>query len=182
MAAAYLQKGLVLQAMEAYDAALAISPALSHVRASLGDLWRLQGESGRGPALACYSEALRRDPACAAAWRGLGDARREAGDCTQAAACYQEAVRLQPRNADALTGLGVALRDLGRREEAEAALRAVVALRPQCALALGNLAGMCYDQVGCVAFEGAWGGAVVVGLGGLKGAWKSLAWKCCLEG
>jgi hypothetical protein len=56
-------------------------------------------------------------------------------------------VRLQPGSADAHTGLGVALRDLGRRAEAEAAFAAVVALRPNCALALGNLAGMYYDQV-----------------------------------
>ncbi len=59
----------------------------------------------------------------------------------------QEAIRLEPFNADALTGLGVALRELNRKAEAEAAFRAVVALRPNCGLALGNLAGMYYDQV-----------------------------------
>lgn len=36
----------------------------------------------------------------------------------------------------------------GRRPEAEAEFRAVVAQRPSCALALGNLAGVLYDQVG----------------------------------
>lgn len=36
----------------------------------------------------------------------------------------------------------------GRRTEAEAEFRAVVSQRPECALALGNLAGVLYDQVG----------------------------------
>ena len=58
-------------------------------------------------------------------------------------------LRLQQDCVDAHTGLGVSLRELGRRAEAEAAFEAVVALRPTCALALGNLAGMYYDQVGC---------------------------------
>ena len=75
--------------MEAYNAALAIAPGLAEVRVSLGDLWRLQGEAGRAAAAACYTEALRGERRCAAAWRGLGDVRREAGDATQAVACYQ---------------------------------------------------------------------------------------------
>jgi protein O-GlcNAc transferase len=134
--------------MEAYNAALAISPGLADVRTNLGDLWRAQGESGRAAALACYGEVLQREPLHAPAWRGLGDVHREGGDHTQAAACYQEALRLQPHNADAHTGLGAALKELGRRSEAEAEFSAVVALRPKCALALGNLAGVYYDQVG----------------------------------
>lgn len=133
--------------MEAYNAALATNPDLHEVRASLGDLWRLQGPAGRPAALACYAEALRRCPGCATAWRGLGDAHREGADAAAAVACYREALRLQPGNADAHTGLGVALREGGHPAEAEASFRAVVTLRPRCPLALGNLAGMCYDQV-----------------------------------
>jgi protein O-GlcNAc transferase len=134
--------------MEAYNAALAIAPGLADVRTNLGDLWRAQGDSGRAAALACYGEVLQREPLHAPAWRGLGDVHREGGEHTQAAACYQEALRLQPHNADAHTGLGAALKELGRRSEAEAEFAAVVALRPKCALALGNLAGVYYDQVG----------------------------------
>lgn len=179
----------------------------------------VQGEAGRPAALACYAEALRSAPGHAPAWRGMGDAHREAGEHDRAVACYkvcgppgqlwmyyplceaapcpvhcgcdlprcprwlpccggllgagpsqrpctptrrppsccgcaapgpweQEALRLQASCADAHTGLGASLRELGRRGEAEAAFEAVVALRPGCALALGNLAGMYYDQVG----------------------------------
>lgn len=49
----------------------------------------LQGESGRAAALTCYAEVLRRDARHAPAWRGLGDARREAGEHAEAVACYQ---------------------------------------------------------------------------------------------
>lgn len=48
-----------------------------------------QGESGRASALTCYAEVLRRDARHAPAWRGLGDARREAGEHAEAVACYQ---------------------------------------------------------------------------------------------
>lgn len=73
--------------------------------------------------MACYSEVLQRDPAYAPAWRGLGDARREAGDPSQASACYQEAIRLQPQDADAHSGLGACLRELGRKPEAQVGVR-----------------------------------------------------------
>ena len=59
----------------------------------------------------------------------------------------QEALRLAPRCADAHTGLGMCHKEQGRLAEAEACFGAVVALRPGCALALGNLAGVCYDEV-----------------------------------
>lgn len=134
--------------MESYNAALALAPHLSDVRCHLGDLWRAQGEGGRAAALGCYAEALRRDPGHAPAWRGLGEVRREAGEHAQAVPCYQEALRLAPGDADARTGLGAALRDLGRQPEAERELEAVARARPGCALALGNLAGVYYDQVG----------------------------------
>lgn len=51
-----------------------------------------QGESGRAAALTCYAEVLRRDARHAPAWRGLGDARREAGEHAEAVACYQVGV------------------------------------------------------------------------------------------
>ena len=41
----------------------------------------------------------------------------------------------------------------GRRPEAEAEFRAVVTQRPSCPLALGNLAGVLYDQVGLAVFK-----------------------------
>ncbi len=59
------------------------------VRTNLGDLWRAQGEAGRGAALQCYTEVLHLDNAYAPAWRGLGDCYRESGDHGQAVTCYQ---------------------------------------------------------------------------------------------
>lgn len=69
----------------------------------------------------------------------------------------QEAVRLAPSNADAHTGLGACLREVGRHSEAEQELEVVARLHPGCALALGNLAGVYYDQVG-VTVGGGMGG------------------------
>lgn len=100
-----------------------------------------QGAAGRLPAAQCYSEALRQDPSLAAAWRGLGDLRRECGDLEGSLSYYQHALRLQPDCAEALTGLGFALKDLKRHGEAQACLEVAVRSRPQCALALGALAG-----------------------------------------
>lgn len=75
-----------------------------------------QGESGRAAALTCYAEVLRRDARHAPAWRGLGDARREAGEHAEAVACYQVGGRLVGRLAregSSCCGVGKACKAAG---------------------------------------------------------------------
>jgi protein O-GlcNAc transferase len=146
MAMCYLRKGFVLQAVEAYSAALVLDPGLTGVRCSLGDLWLAQGEAGRAPATECYTAALGTDPRCAPAWHGLGNCARRAGDDQRALACYAEAARLTPGMAEAHAAAGALLRDLGRKAEAEAEFACAARLRPNCALTMGNLAGAYYDR------------------------------------
>ena len=57
-----------------------------------------------------------------------------------------QAVAIQPDMLEALTGLGLSYKELGSLKQAEEAFEAVLCLQPDNALALGNLAGLYFDQ------------------------------------
>jgi Flp pilus assembly protein TadD len=63
-----------------------------------------------------------------------------------ALACVLQAVAMQPDMLEALTGLGLSCKELGSLKQAEEAFEAVLRLQPDNALALGNLAGLYFDQ------------------------------------
>lgn len=62
-----------------------------------------------------------------------------------AGACVQ-AVSIQPDTPEALTGLGLSFKELGQLQQAEQAFESVLRYQPDNALALGNIAGLYFDQ------------------------------------
>jgi protein O-GlcNAc transferase len=67
---------------------------------------RLLAEDRNREAAAAYEEAVRRNPAHARAWCGLGAARRRLADMDAAREAYEEALRLDPDYAEAWSNLG----------------------------------------------------------------------------
>lgn len=67
---------------------------------------RLLAEDRNREAAAAYEDAVRRNPAHARAWCGLGAARRRLADMDAAREAYQEALRLDPYYAEAWCNLG----------------------------------------------------------------------------
>ncbi|GIX47092.1 MAG: hypothetical protein KatS3mg131_1303 [Candidatus Tectimicrobiota bacterium] len=96
--------------------------------ADLGDLLQLQGHYGE--AVACYQEALRRQPATANLYNNLGGAYHALGRYGEAIACYQEALRLQPACATVHHNLGLAHQACGALAEAAACYERALALQP----------------------------------------------------
>lgn len=57
-----------------------------------------------------------------------------------------QAVSVQPDTPEALTGLGLSYKELGQLQQAEQAFESVLRYQPDNALALGNIAGLYFDQ------------------------------------
>ena len=85
---------------------------------NLGNALRDQGLLNE--AVACYHEALRRQPDYAEAHNNLGIVLQVQGRLDEAVACYHEALRLKPGYAEAHNNLGNVLREQGRLDEAVA--------------------------------------------------------------
>ena len=60
--------------------------------------------------------------------------------------CCIQAVSYQPDTPEALTGLGLSYKELGKLQQAEQAFESVLRCQPDNALALGNIAGLYFDQ------------------------------------
>ena len=77
-----------------------------------------------------YSQAVKKLPAYAAAWRALGESRVALRDLRRAAAAYEKLIALEPRDALAQMRLGEIYRDTGRAEDAVRRMRAALDLDP----------------------------------------------------
>jgi predicted O-linked N-acetylglucosamine transferase (SPINDLY family) len=98
-----------------------------------------------GAAIARLERAVSLDAGNAEFHRGLGNARRTAGDPEGAAACYRRALEIAPDDPAALYNLGLVLAETGRREEAERQFRRVHELDPTDVDAMFNLASLLAD-------------------------------------
>jgi tetratricopeptide (TPR) repeat protein len=87
-----------------------------------------------------WREARLRAPDMWQARYALGDALREAGDCSSAMPEYEAVLEKEPRFREALTNLGICLGQAGRFPEAEAAFRRAIAVDPSWARGYTNLA------------------------------------------
>jgi Flp pilus assembly protein TadD len=87
-----------------------------------------------------WSEARRVAPNSWEARYALGDALREAGDCSSAMVEYRAVLEKLPRHREALTNLGICLGQVGRFPEAESAFRRAIAIDPSWARGYTNLA------------------------------------------
>ena len=140
-----MQVGQSQEAMETYQMALTLNPALVDAHSNLGNLYKAQGDLES--AKRCYLEAVRINPQFAIAWSNLAGIFKDEGQLQSAEAYYTEAIRLCPEFADAHSNLGNTYKDLGILDKAKASYETAISLRPDFAIAHGNL-GVCYWESG----------------------------------
>jgi tetratricopeptide (TPR) repeat protein len=124
-------------AIEDYDRALALDPALTLVfgnRAEARPYLRQYAE-----AIADYDKAIAASPGRAIFHANRGYAHLQLGQHERALADLTRAVELDPKDPFALANRGWAQLRLGRRAEAERDFRAALALNPRLARALAGL-------------------------------------------
>jgi tetratricopeptide (TPR) repeat protein len=96
-------------------------------------------------AFGAYTEAIRLDPALAAAHYGKGFALYRLKYYGAALAAYEEAIRLEPTSALAHCGKGNVLRDLKRYKEALAAYQQAIRLSPKDGYAFNGMGNVLFD-------------------------------------
>ena len=142
IASEHREAGRVGEAIAAYEAALALRPALPNAWYNLA---RLQRQAGRPEAaLACYAEALAHgvsEPEEVHLNRGVIYA-DDLGRSADAEAELKRALDLDPRYLPALLNLGNLHEDRGDRPNARSAYERALAIAPADTLALARLAGV----------------------------------------
>ena len=139
------KKGLPINAVAAYEKALALDPDIKWARFNLASLYARSGEYNR--AVAAYGEFLLRFPEVARARLALGNVYLRTGRYAEAVAAYESLLKAEDADAADLYGrLGYAHAQLGQLGQAAVAYRALVAAKPdslQARLQLGEL----YEQL-----------------------------------
>ncbi len=132
------------EAVDAYDAALALSPVE-------GDWWHRRGTALVGlrryaAAVESYERALALCPTNVLSINGRGVALEGLARTAEAADCYRRALELQPHYATPHSNLGRLRRDSGDLEGAIASFRSAVRLQPNFVMAHNNLGCALYDS------------------------------------
>ena len=139
------KKGLPINAVAAYEQALALDPDIKWARFNLASLYARNGEYNR--AVAAYGEFIRRFPEVARARLALGNVYLRTGRYAEAIAAYEGLLNAEDADAADLYGrLGYAHAQVGQLGQAAVAYRALVAAKPdslQARLQLGEL----YEQL-----------------------------------
>lgn len=138
-------RGVLLQAMQRYDEALAsydqaiaLKPGYANAHFNRGTV--LKKLSRRDDALASYDRALALKPEHAEAHNNRGVVLQELKRYAEALASYDQVIALNPAHAEAHNNRGIVLANLGRMAEAEKAFARALALKPGFADSLFNLA------------------------------------------
>ena len=131
------QAGLTEQAIESYQAALALNPNYVEAHCNLGNLLKRKGD--KSGAIACYERALKIAPQAAQIHYNLGVCHQDHFQPERAIEYFRNAVRLSPTYAAAYNNLGVSLSEAGRAGEAISCYRKAQKLEPDFAEAFYNL-------------------------------------------
>ena len=141
----YEKKGLPINAVAAYEQALALDPDIKWARFNLASLYARSGEYNR--AIAAYGDFIRRFPEVARARLALGNVYLRTGRYAEAVAAYESLLSAKDADAADLYGrLGYAHAQLGQLGQAAVAYEELVAAKPdslQARLQLGEL----YEQL-----------------------------------
>jgi arylsulfatase A-like enzyme/Flp pilus assembly protein TadD len=127
-----------VEAVAAYEAAIALAPKDALLRVQLGESLRDAGrldDSARS-----LRAAVDLDPAVASYWNALGMVEGARADFVAAEAAFREAVARDAADASYQYNLGLALLRRGKRAEAAEAFRRTLALDPRFAAARARLA------------------------------------------
>jgi tetratricopeptide (TPR) repeat protein len=161
LGAVFEQQGKLAEAAACFREAIRLKPDLAEAHANLGKV--VQGQSNQLPPLgetqdagpahaavtergihlasagrleeaaACFRQAIRLQPASAAAHNNLANVLRHQGRLAEAAASCQEAIRLQPDLVEALLNRAMILKEQNQLEEALVQGRQAIQLRPSSA-------------------------------------------------
>ena len=141
----YEKKGLPINAVAAYEKALALDPDIKWACFNLASLYARNGEYNR--AIAAYGEFIRRFPDVARARLAQGNVYLRTGRYAEAIAAYEGLLNAKDADAADLYGrLGYAHAQLGQLGHAAVAYEKLVAAKPdslQARLQLGEL----YEQL-----------------------------------
>ncbi|NHQ61184.1 tetratricopeptide repeat protein [Chlorobium sp. BLA1] len=140
---AYLQKGELALAIDAYQRAIQIRPEYAHYWADLGVAYSREGQKTRQ--IEAYRQAVRINANYALGWINLGIAYYQNGDLEKAIDAYEHAVRINPADASSWFNMGITCRDAGQFFKAVESFRHTVHLTPgnaQYWLNLGEVYGL----------------------------------------
>ncbi len=141
----YEKKGLPINAVAAYEQALALDPDIKWARFNLASLYARSGEYNR--ATAAYGEFIGRFPEVSRARLALGNVYLRTGRYAEAITAYEGLLSAEDADAADLYGrLGYAHAQLGQLGQAAVAYEELVAAKPdslQARLQLGEL----YEQL-----------------------------------
>ncbi|NHQ60368.1 tetratricopeptide repeat protein [Chlorobium sp. BLA1] len=145
---AYLQKGDLTLAIEAYQAAVLIRPEYSQYWADLGAAYGREGQKLKK--IEAYKKAVRLNNDYALGWINLANACVQNGEYEQAILAYLEVLRITPGDASSWYNMGHAYRDAGQFIKAVEAYRKAATLSPgnaQYLIKLGQAYGMAGQDV-----------------------------------
>jgi len=140
---ASLQKGYLVQAIDAYQRAIQINPDYAHYWAELASAYSRTGQSTKQ--IEAYRQAVRINNNFAPGWINLGIACYQNGQFDNAIIAFEEAVRINTNDASSWAFLGQVCRDYGLFTKAVAAYEEAVRLSPKNAqyrLHLGDVYGL----------------------------------------
>lgn len=130
-------QGRFQDALEQYESALRLTPALARAHLNRGNALLALGDAEA--AAGAYATALALDPLYAAAHYNLGNANICLNRRQEALAAYRRALELKPDFADAHVALGALLEDLGQLADAAASYGRALQAEPAYAAVHGNL-------------------------------------------
>jgi tetratricopeptide (TPR) repeat protein len=132
------QRGLgnTEQAIEAYNLALALDPALTEAYYNRGRAYDLTGDYEQ--AIRDFDKVIELNPNLTEAYRARGRSYRESGELERAIDDFDAAIALDPDFADAYAGRGLAYSRLGDLEQAIQDYDKAIELRPEDAEAYIN--------------------------------------------
>lgn len=122
------QEGRLEEALQRYEAAICLNPALARAHFNRGNILLDRGDAQS--ALDAYAQAIQYKPDSAAAHYNMGNAHLRLGHPETALSAYRQALALKPDFADAEVALGRSLDELGQPEEAIASCRRALTIKP----------------------------------------------------
>lgn len=126
---AFEDAGRHREALQRYDAALALSPALARAHLNRGNVLLATGDV-KG-ALASYQRVVTIDPRSAPGHYSLGNALAREGRLEAALEEYRAAIAVRPRFGQVIAAAAGVLSELNRTDEAVAAYRRALAVDPE---------------------------------------------------
>ncbi|RKU12472.1 hypothetical protein C6502_05890 [Candidatus Poribacteria bacterium] len=124
-----IQDGDLTDALEAYQAALAIKPNASQVQFQVAKLYFQQEEYEK--ARDAFAATVTLDPKNMDARNSLGYIYEQLNNYEAAAQVYENTLKVEPHNLYALNHLGLAYKQMGRLDDAERVLRQAVEIDPK---------------------------------------------------